>query len=758
MSCRILLSTLCFAAAAVHAQPALGSFDAVSLGPDGAPLRAFAGVVEVTEAGVFAAGGVLLTDDGHFGASVKRSTGNGWVAVGDMTGEVVALEAAPDGALYAVGQVTGSESNLVRWDGEAWSDIPFGTSTDVLDVAIAPDGTVAVVTLSGWPSENVSVRVLQGGTWQTLGGPLPVPPTDLALSSADEVYVSGASGVQRWNGTAWVAAGGAFDGPVTTLVVGDAGLVAGGSFTSVGSVTAAYVAAWDGTEWTALGSGLPGPVSRLSEAAGRVAALSLPAESGPPVLGLWTGAEWETSALPVNSQVRDVAVAAAGDVFITGSFFDAAYGDLSAVHRRSGSAWLPIGSAVNGHVLSFARGDGGRPVMAGLFTTAGGVSALGVAQNEPGGWSALGDGMPRTSLSNAVLARGADGRLYAAGRFVVPGGFRTLAVWDGKAWATLGPLEDRRAVSLHLGADGSLYAGKVFGESTVERWTGSGWVQVGDAFDLGVEAFATAPDGRLCAGGGFRSVGAAPLQGVACWDGAAWGPLGASLDLPEGVGASVRSLVFGTDGTPYVGGVAVGGVDVGVVAWTGSEWAAVPGTPSPYVEALAVHPDGTLYAAGNVSISSGAFRLSAWDGEAWSIVGETSDLSGSVSALWIDDAGSVWVGGAFDVIGGVHSPKVARYDPPPATAGDRLPAARVPLRVAPNPVHGAAHLTATVPAGAAEVSVYDMLGRRVAVAFEGETAGALSVPLDTARLAPGVYVARVHTAGGAQTVRFTVVR
>ena len=52
--------------------------------------------------------------------------------------------------------------------------------------------------------------------------------------------------------------------------------------------------------------------------------------------------------------------------------------------------------------------------------------------------------------------------------------------------------------------------------------------------------------------------------------------------------------------------------------------------------------------------------------------------------------------------------------------------------------------------GEARVALYDVLGREVAVAAQGErAAGPHTVALDTAGLAPGVYVVRVVTGGTA---------
>ena len=78
----------------------------------------------------------------------------------------------------------------------------------------------------------------------------------------------------------------------------------------------------------------------------------------------------------------------------------------------------------------------------------------------------------------------------------------------------------------------------------------------------------------------------------------------------------------------------------------------------------------------------------------------------------------------------------------------------------PNPAAGAAEVRFTLDAaGPARLSVYDALGREVALLAEGEReAGDHRAALDTAVLAPGVYLVRLMTGDAATTTQLTVVR
>src|SRR5690606_22455234 len=94
------------------------------------------------------------------------------------------------------------------------------------------------------------------------------------------------------------------------------------------------------------------------------------------------------------------------------------------------------------------------------------------------------------------------------------------------------------------------------------------------------------------------------------------------------------------------------------------------------------------------------------------------------------------------------------------SAGASASEAALGLEVRPNSARGAATVTLTLPE-AAEVSasVYDVLGRRVAVLHEGPLgAGRHALALGARALPAGVYVVRVAAGGEVQTAHVTLVR
>lgn len=136
---------------------------------------------------------------------------------------------------------------------------------------------------------------------------------------------------------------------------------------------------------------------------------------------------------------------------------------------------------------------------------------------------------------------------------------------------------------------------------------------------------------------------------------------GAWQAMGTGANGSVTALALGQDGSIYVGGyfsLAGGVADTAYVArWTGTVWESLGtgmgGAVSPNVTALAVAPDGSVYAAGNFTTAGGvaANYVAKYSGGVWSALG--SGLNGSARALAIGHDGYLYVGGYFTLAGGI---------------------------------------------------------------------------------------------------------
>jgi len=98
-----------------------------------------------------------------------------------------------------------------------------------------------------------------------------------------------------------------------------------------------------------------------------------------------------------------------------------------------------------------------------------------------------------------------------------------------------------------------------------------------------------------------------PAKALAAGDGFVWSALGTGMggsqvQVAPGVvlTAEVKALAVAPDGTVYAGGSfeTVGGVSASNIAkWNGATWSPLGPGIRGIVEALAVAPDGTLYAA-----------------------------------------------------------------------------------------------------------------------------------------------------------------
>ena len=253
------------------------------------------------------------------------------------------------------------------------------------------------------------------------------------------------------------------------------------------------------------------------------------------------------------------------------------------------------------------------------------------------------------------------------------------------------------------------------------------------------------------------STGAFDTAHVAFLDGGAVGP--DNLDAYElvGPGAPVLHLFTVVDGE---GGPR--GFDVAVVPADGAELALGVTTPTEAAlvltwPALAVPDDWTLTLV-DVETET-EIDLRTAESYAFSAAG-TPPPSPSASPLATHalrvatDASAQGVAARFRLRAGLRAATPVEGGPPETPTVLALEAPR------PNPVRG----ISTVPfslaeAGPTRLSVFDLLGREVAVLAQGERAvGVHTATLNASRLSPGVYVVRLAAGGQALVRRVVVVR
>jgi hypothetical protein len=136
-----------------------------------------------------------------------------------------------------------------------------------------------------------------------------------------------------------------------------------------------------------------------------------------------------------------------------------------------------------------------------VFSTAGGVTANGIAKWDGSTWSAVGPGLGGTAYPcvSALAVSGTD--LYAGGDFWSAGDVPTgcIAKWDGSAW------------SAGQGMDGHVYA--LAADGTGHLFVGGGFYLAGTNVSPYI---AQANIGARISGGRFGSLACSPITGFRC--------------------------------------------------------------------------------------------------------------------------------------------------------------------------------------------------------------------------------------------------
>jgi hypothetical protein len=341
-------------------------------------------------------------------------------------------------ALYVAGEfhTAGSVAthDIARWNGTSWSAVGGGVGSStgepgILAMAAFDDGT--------------GPALYAGGYFTQIGG-------------------INANRIAKWNGSNWSALGtgvGSGNDVVAALAVFDDGtgpaLYAGGQFTSAGGINASNIARWNGTYWSALGSGVvvldashavvasllsytDNTGTRLIAGGHFTVAGNHPVHS----IAAWDGTTWSDVGggvlSPLNAAVTALASAPGSGEFYAGGIFDTAGGvHAVGVAKWNGGNWSALGTdGVNGtqtetvYALTVYN-DGSRPALyvGGYFTTADAIPVAHIARWDGTAWSSVGGGLGVTTTTNVVygLATYDDGSgngldLYALGWFSVAGG------------------------------------------------------------------------------------------------------------------------------------------------------------------------------------------------------------------------------------------------------------------------------------------------------------------------------------------------
>lgn len=165
-------------------------------------------------------------------------------------------------------------------------------------------------------------------------------------------------------------------------------------------------------------------------------------------------------------------------------------------------------------------------------------------------------------------------------------------------------------------------------------------------------------NGLIYVGGDFTDAGGTGADYLASYNPVtgAWAALGSTTAI-NGI---VRALAVGPDGKIYAGGAFTnaGGIAAGdgIAVWdpTAGTWAALSTGTAGQIFALCFAPSGILYAGGNFGSigASTADNIAQWNGTAWSNLASDTALNGPCEALaWGN--GRLYVGGNFTNANGI---------------------------------------------------------------------------------------------------------
>lgn len=326
-----------------------------------------------------------------------------------------------------------------------------------------------------------------------------------------DVYYSGghAPGVRAF--TMWDPDG---EGPEP------ARLVAGGAFDTIGGIGSPQVAAWvpGGRTFTALGEGF-----------------TAPATSGAHVTAVATA--------PRADGGQDLF--AAGKIVTNGGMA------VNGIARWDGSNWRPLGSGLGPIPPAFINVTymmvgcpNGSLVVAGTFTSAGGLPATGLAQWDGADWS-----IPATVAGGvSAVACLPDNSLIIGGNFTAVNGdpiVRVARIQSGVAMP-MGGEQIGDVSSLAVTPNRTVYATSDAPTMRIWRWDDGTWTQIGSAtttqytWDLGAAKIISLSDDTIALAGYFTSLDGEAIANLARYDGNSWAQVGnaqssyGASQLPDG--------------------------------------------------------------------------------------------------------------------------------------------------------------------------------------------------------------------------------
>ncbi len=342
-----------------------------------------------------------------------------------------------------------------------WSALGTSPNGTVKGIQTDSLGNIYVVggfTTAGGSSINAIAKLTGDSTYSLVGSGAISTSGQLnciAIDSDNNIYVGGtftsiggvsATNIAKWDGSAWSALGSGVNGACNDIKIDSTNKVyVGGAFTSAGGVSnTGYFAMWNGS-WNALGTGLDATCNALAiDSSNRVylaGAFTLCGGSTSWHIGSWDGTAYDTTSFTgglrgTNNTGNALAINSSGILYI-GGFNITSMGGVSTAnigsYNTNTNKWSALGSGLNGTCNVLALDTNNNLYAGGSFVTAGGVTCNRIAEWNGATWSALTTGVVQSG-GNGVFALKTIGynKVYVGGNFSSAGGVANtanLALW-----------------------------------------------------------------------------------------------------------------------------------------------------------------------------------------------------------------------------------------------------------------------------------------------------------------------------------------
>jgi trimeric autotransporter adhesin len=305
-------------------------------------------------------------------------------------------------------------------------------------------------------------------------------------------------------------------------------------------------------------------------------------------------------------------------LIIAGEFTTAGGVAVNRIAAWDGAAWHALGTGLDARADSLAVFND-QLIVGGMFNNAGGVAVNKIARWDGTSWSALGTGL--TGGNGCAVLGIFNGELIAGGAFTAAGGVSALNIarWNGSNWNSLGPAGSGTNTAVlalqvfnsELAIGGSFTTAGGLTATRIARWNGGSWGTFGGGFPTGPVFSLAILNGELVAAGLFDT----PGEHVARWNGSSWINMG-------GLNLQVNELIV-YNGQLIAGGFftsALGNGDY-IAFWTGSNWQSLGGGTTNQLgpDAFTIY-NGNLIVGGNISSAGGVLcgNICKWNGSAYS--------------------------------------------------------------------------------------------------------------------------------------------